>query len=167
MQNNIYLGLGSNIGDRLSFLRKAISEISKNKDISIKRISSVYESEAWGVREQNSFLNLVIEVSSSLSPLNLFYFLKNIEIALGRKSRPKWTEREIDIDVIFYGDIIYSDNSLRIPHPELQNRNFVLLPMSELNENFIHPTLGVNIGMLLKNSPDKLVCKKTTFMIPF
>lgn len=161
MQNKIFLELGSNIGDRLSFLKKAVKGISGNRHILINGTSSVYETEPWGISEQNIFLNMALEVSSDLPPDILLEFLKGLEKSIGRKNRSRWNEREIDIDIIFYGDKIFKSDSLTIPHPEMQKRNFVLIPLSELDGSFVHPLLGISIDRLLRESTDKLYCRKT------
>ena len=151
----IYLGLGSNIGDKLSFIKSAEEEIAKLKDTIVLRSSSVYITEPWGVTSQEEFLNSVIEIESSLEPEELLKELKEIEIVLGRKNREKWFEREIDIDILFYGDLKITNSIVNIPHPEIQNRKFVLVPLCELNPGFIHPELNCSLESLLKNTKDK------------
>lgn len=165
MQDKIFLGLGSNIGDRLSFLRKAVTGINDRKDIIVNKMSSVYESDAWGVEEQNSFLNMVMEISSSLSAAELLTFLKYLEINTGRKQRARWTEREIDIDIIFYGNKIINLENIIIPHPEMQNRKFVLMPLCEIDKDFIHPVSGISCETLLQCTRDKLSCTATDLKI--
>lgn len=165
MQDKIFLGLGSNIGDRLSFLRKAVTGINDRKDIIVNKMSSVYESDAWGVEEQNSFLNMVMEISSSLSAAELLTFLKYLEINTGRKQRARWTEREIDIDIIFYGNKIINLENIIIPHPEMQNRKFVLMPLCEIDKDFIHPVSGISCETLLQCTRDKLSCTATDLII--
>jgi 2-amino-4-hydroxy-6-hydroxymethyldihydropteridine diphosphokinase len=165
LQDKIFLGLGSNIGDRLSFLRKAVTGINDRKDIIVNKMSSVYESDAWGVEEQNSFLNMVMEISSSLSAAELLTFLKYLEINTGRKQRARWTEREIDIDIIFYGNKIINLENIIIPHPEMQNRKFVLMPLCEIDKDFIHPVSGISCETLLQCTRDKLSCTATDLKI--
>lgn len=165
MQDKIFLGLGSNIGDRLSFLRKAVLEIYACGNIEVNKISSVYESDAWGVKEQNSFLNMVMEISSSFSAAELLEFLKYLEIKIGRKQRARWTEREIDIDIIFYGSTVIHEEDIIIPHPEMQNRKFVLLPLCEIDKDFIHPVSGISCETLLQCTRDKLTCTATDLKI--
>ncbi len=165
MQDKIFLGLGSNIGDRLSFLRKAVLEIYACGDIKVNKLSSIYESDAWGVEEQNSFLNMALEISSSLSAAELLKFLKNAEVNIGRKQRTRWTEREIDIDIIFYGSAVIQKDNIIIPHPEMQNRKFVLMPLCEIDKDFIHPVYGISIETLLRCTRDKLSCTATDLKI--
>lgn len=151
----IYLGLGSNIGDKLSFLKSAEEEIAKLKNTKVLRSSSVYRTEPWGIKAQEEFLNSVLEIESELEPEELLKELKEIEIVLGRKNREKWFEREIDIDILFYNDLIIKNAQVNIPHPEIQNRKFVLVPMCELNAGFVHPLLNSTLESLLKNTKDK------------
>ena len=153
--SKVYLGLGSNINDRIDYIERALKEIEGLKDTKIIKSSSIYETEPWGHKEQNSFLNLVVLIETSFSPLNLIVRLKEIEIKCGRIKRDKWFEREIDIDILFFDDFILKSEQLEIPHPQLQNRRFVLVPLNEIEPDFIHPLLNVNITSLLETSKDK------------
>lgn len=156
----VFLGLGSNIGDRLNFISNAVTEIRNNKAVKFVKSSSVYETEPWGVEKQNLFLNIAIEICTYLKPGELLKFIKEIEPALGRVARKKWAEREIDIDILFCDDLIINKKGLSIPHPEIQNRNFVLIPMNEIAPDFIHPVLKKKISELVSSSPDNLKCNK-------
>lgn len=160
LNNRVFLGLGSNIGDRISFISGAVTEIKKNNAIKFVNASSVYETEPWGVEKQNLFLNIVIEIYTSLTPDELLKLIKETEKGLGRLERKKWTEREIDIDILFYDNLIIDKKGLKIPHPEIQNRNFVLIPMNEIAPDFVHPGFHKKISELTVMSPDKLKCKK-------
>jgi 2-amino-4-hydroxy-6-hydroxymethyldihydropteridine diphosphokinase len=151
----IYLGLGSNIGDRLNFIESAVNEISKIRDTKVLRSSSIYRTEPWGIKSQEEFLNSVLEIESSLAPEDLLKELKVIEIVLGRKNREKWFEREIDIDILFYDNLVLVNKQICIPHPEIQNRKFVLVPLCELNPGHMHPELKSSAESLLKNTCDK------------
>ena len=150
----IYLGLGSNIGDKLNFINSAEEEISKLKKTKVLRSSSIYKTEPWGIKSQEEFLNSVLEIESGLKPEELLIELKKIEIVLGRKNREKWFKREIDIDILFYDNFVLKNDTINIPHPEIQNRKFVLVPLCELNPGFIHPVLKDTLENLLKNSQD-------------
>lgn len=161
--HRIFLGLGSNIGDRTNYISDAVSEIKINKAIKFVKSSSLYETEPWGVEKQNLFLNIVIEIYTSLTPGELLKFIKETETKLGRTARKKWTEREIDIDILFYDDLIIKKKGLSIPHPEIYNRNFVLIPMNEIAPDFVHPVLKKNINYLTVNSGDRLNCRMTEF----
>lgn len=151
----IYLGLGSNIGDKLLFIKSAEEEISKLKNTKVIRSSSIYKTEPWGNKHQDEFLNSVLEIESSLKPEDLLKELKKIEIVLGRKNRYKWSEREIDIDILFYYNEIIKNDFMNIPHPEIQNRKFVLVPLCVLNPGLVHPELNCTIKTLLERTTDK------------
>lgn len=150
----IYLGLGSNIGDKLYFINSAREKISKLKKTKVLRSSSIYKTEPWGIKTQEEFFNSVLEIESGLNPEELLAELKKIEIVLGRKNREKWFKREIDIDILFYDNVILKSDNINIPHPEIQNRKFVLVPLCELNPGFIHPVINDSMENLLKNSED-------------
>ena len=150
----IYLALGSNIGDKLHFINSAVEEVSKLKNTKVLRSSSIYKTEPWGIKTQDEFLNSVLEIESELNPEELLAKLHMIEIVLGRKNREKWFKREIDIDILFYNDVVMKNDNINIPHPEIQNRKFVLVPLCELNPGFIHPVLESTLENLLKNSKD-------------
>jgi 2-amino-4-hydroxy-6-hydroxymethyldihydropteridine diphosphokinase len=150
----IYLGLGSNIGNKLNYIKSAGKEISELKGTKVLRSSSVYKTEPWGIKAQDEYLNSVLEIESALTPEELLKELKKIEIVLGRKNREKWREREIDIDILFYDDMVLKNETVNIPHPEIQNRKFVLEPLCELNPGLIHPVLKCTLEKLLNNTND-------------
>ena len=150
----VFLGLGSNVGDRYKFILRAIEEIEKIRGVNLISKSSVYETEPWGNKEQNRFLNSVIEVNTNLEALSLFRELKRVEKKLGRVKNIKWAEREIDIDILFYDDDIILNDTLEIPHHEIENRRFVLIPLEEIASNFIHPVFNKTISELLESTDD-------------
>lgn len=150
----IYLGLGSNIDDRLNYLNSAVKAISELNKTNVLKSSSVYKTEPWGIKTQDEFLNLVLEAETTLNPEELLIGLKGIEIALGRKNREKWCKREIDIDVLFYNDIVLKNEYINIPHPEIHRRKFVLVPLCELNPGLIHPVFNITVKELLENTTD-------------
>lgn len=152
----IYLGLGSNKGDRLAFIENAVDDITRIELTSLLRVSSVYETEPWGIRDQNFFLNCVAEITTGLDANVLSGKLKDVEKIIGRTNSSKWHEREIDIDLLFYGDMIVNSNNLRVPHAEVENRNFVLVPLNEIVPQLIHPVSGKTIAELLEASKDNL-----------
>lgn len=149
------LGLGSNVGNRSRYIKKAVSEICLADGIDYQALSRVYETEPWGFKEQNSFLNCVLVCNCSLSSAEVLNLIKQTEKSLGRQYRGKWKEREIDIDILFYGNKIINKGKLIIPHPFLHERNFVLKPLAGLMPGFIHPVLHRTIKYLFKHSPDK------------
>ena len=142
-----YLGLGSNLGNRKANIERAILELLKNKIIILK-LSSYYESLSWPNPKNPKFLNIVIKIKTKLKPKILLSINKKIEILIGRKVSPKNSPRECDIDIIDYknqqlrGDLI-------LPHPRMHQRNFVLLPLYELNKNWVHPKSKLHIKKLI------------------
>lgn len=140
MVNNIFLGLGSNKGDRLYYLRAAVKKINGFESCKVLAASSIYESTPYGNLNQENFYNAVIEIDTGLGVIGLFRFLKNIEKELGRKeSSEKWEPREIDIDILFLNTLIYETDDLIIPHPEVYKRDFALIPLIEIAPDFIPP----------------------------
>ena len=136
----IYLSLGSNVGDRLKYILRALQEISKVAKV--EAVSTIYESEAWGYTEQFNFLNLVIRVKTNLEPYTFLLILRRIEKKVGRKERFKWGPREIDIDLLLWKDRIINSKMLWIPHPYLTERDFFLYPLLELDDSLLNPING-------------------------
>lgn len=155
----VFLSLGSNLGDRLGYISSAIKEIQNLKEIRIIKFSSIYKTQPWGNEQQNEFLNTVLKIYTKLKPAELLRKLKTIEKILGRKNNGKWESREIDIDILFYDDLIINSEDLIVPHPEIPNRKFVLVPFTEVEPNFVHPILKKSILDLLKTTKDKLKCE--------
>lgn len=155
-----FVGLGSNLGDRLALLNAALARIERLPATAILAASSVYESPPIDRSDQNFFLNAVVKLSTDLNPLELLTALKGIERALGRPERyARWSPRLIDLDVLFYDDLALAQAELTIPHPEIPNRKFVLAPMLEL-EDLLHPTLSRRISELLATTRDSSVVRK-------
>ena len=148
-KSTTYLSLGSNIGDRTNNLKNAINSI-ENLVGKVNKISKFYENPAVGF-DGNSFINICVELVTHLSPDELLNSLLNIENEYGRKriKSGEYSSRIIDIDIIFYEDLIINQNGLVIPHPRMQSRHFVLTPMCDLNPDFIHPVLGLKTSQLL------------------
>lgn len=130
-----YLSLGSNIGNRADFLSKAIKELDSHQEISVTKISSLYETTPVGFLDQQNFLNIVAEINTTLSPLELLSFNQKIEKKLNRIKEIHWGPRTIDIDIVTYGDEIIESEKLTIPHKEAINRAFVLIPLAEITNN--------------------------------
>ena len=152
---NVFLGLGSNIGDRHQFLAQVVAALQAHNSIRLIKTSSVYESEPYGLRQQGNFLNMVIQIATSLVPIVLLDQVKAIESQLGRKPAQRWGPREIDIDILCYGQIRINLARLSIPHPELAKRRFVLMPFAEIAPKFVPPEFTQNIEQLLSACPDE------------
>lgn len=154
-----YLLTGGNIGDRIMNLEQACELIEKNTGTVLEK-SNVYETAAWGVTEQDPFLNQVVLVSTTLPAEKLLDTLLYIEQQLGRKRIEKMGPRTIDIDILFYNSEIISSPHLTVPHPRIANRRFVLTPLNEIAPDFVHPVLKKTITELLEICPDQLEVKK-------
>lgn len=150
----IFLSLGTNLGDREQNLFRAC-ELLTFKGIIIKKTSSVYQTAAWGKTDQPDFLNQVIEVDTVLNPYFLLKKINDIEASMGRVRVEKWGERLIDIDILYYHNQLINDEFLSLPHPEIQNRRFVLEPLVEIAPKSIHPILKksqMELSQLLDDS---------------
>lgn len=134
-QKKVILSLGSNIEPRLLYLKKALDLIENTKKIVIEDISSLYETEPWGVSNQDNYFNICIKISTSLRPYKLLGYIHAIEFKLKRIREYKYSPRTIDIDIIFYNNEIINTKELKIPHPLYSKRKFVLLPLSEITNN--------------------------------
>lgn len=154
-----YLLIGGNLGNRKANLSKAIELINEQCG-KIAISSSLYETAAWGMTEQPSFLNQALEISTSLTARQLMKKILKIEKMMGRVRKEKLGPRVIDIDILFFDNEIHDHPFLKIPHPELQNRRFVLVPLAELNPEIQHPVLKKTIAELLEECPDNLEVKK-------
>ena len=148
-----YLGIGSNLGNRIKNLETVVSALSINPDINVNISSSFYETEPVGYKKQGWFINQVIQIETSLSPPTLLKVTQEIEETLGRKRAIRWGPRTADIDILLYSDLIMNDSSLRIPHPQLTNRRFVLIPLAEIAPSLKHPILGKSIKKILFDCP--------------
>jgi 2-amino-4-hydroxy-6-hydroxymethyldihydropteridine diphosphokinase len=157
--NNIYLLLGSNMGNSKACLAKAKTQIEKNIG-NISRQSSLYSTAAWGNTKQPDFLNQVIIVETELTALQTMQTILNIEKKMGRVRTAKNAPRIIDIDILFFNKKIIDQPELTVPHPQIQNRRFVLVPLNQLSPNLKHPLLKSTVHQLLMHCPDKLNVKK-------
>jgi 2-amino-4-hydroxy-6-hydroxymethyldihydropteridine diphosphokinase len=154
-----YLLLGANLGNRRQNLEAAAQKIAQGK-IRITKESALYETAAWGKTDQPSFYNQAIEITTELTPEELVGFLQQVEQACGRVRLEKWGARIIDIDILYYDQEIIASEHLKIPHPELHNRRFALIPLAEIAPDFRHPVLNLTTTGLLEYCEDKLEVKK-------
>lgn len=131
----ILIGLGSNIGEREKNIQQAINKLANNEHIRIDKISALYETEPVGVKEQPNFLNAAVRITTKLSPRKLLEFCQVIESEMGRVRNMVWGPRNIDIDILVFDDIVMQTALLTIPHPRIQERKFVLIPLSDISDN--------------------------------
>jgi 2-amino-4-hydroxy-6-hydroxymethyldihydropteridine diphosphokinase len=136
-EHTVYLALGSNLGDRRANLKEAIAALPPQMEVSAK--SPVYETPPWGYEDQPKFLNQVIKAKTYLDPEPLLKHLKRLEVALGRKESFPNGPRLIDMDILFYDDLVLNTPALSVPHPRLHERGFVLLPLMDINPDLVHP----------------------------
>jgi 2-amino-4-hydroxy-6-hydroxymethyldihydropteridine diphosphokinase len=160
MIENIFLGLGSNKGDRLNYLKKAVHNIREDRESRIEIISSVFESEPYGKKDQNCFYNAVVKISSNRKSENVHKWIKNLEKEIGRIPCEKWGPREIDIDLLFYNNLVYEDGNVIIPHKEILNRDFVIVPMQQVAPEFEHPVDKVKMKDVDLRKIEKLIFKE-------
>ncbi|PKV76322.1 2-amino-4-hydroxy-6-hydroxymethyldihydropteridine diphosphokinase [Pontibacter ramchanderi] len=151
----LYLLLGGNLGDRPLYLSHARERIAAQIG-SIAQSSALYETAAWGKTDQPAFLNQVLEVQTDLSPEQVLQGIHGIEQELGRIRHEHWGARVIDIDILFYDQLVLQSQRLTIPHPQLHLRRFTLLPLSEIAPHLLHPALNTTVTQLLQDCPDEL-----------
>jgi 2-amino-4-hydroxy-6-hydroxymethyldihydropteridine diphosphokinase len=153
--NKVHVLIGGNMNDRAGNLARAVHFLGEHTG-GMLRLSSVYETAPWGDTAQDRFLNQALILETALPPVILLDVLLSIELLMGRKRLAKNGPRIIDIDILFYNKLVYRDARLTIPHPEIQNRRFALIPLAEIDPDFIHPVLDLTMLQLLERCPDTL-----------
>ncbi len=154
MRHCVYLGLGSNVGDRIEFIAAAIRGIADFETTVVDAVSNVYQTEPVGTVQQNDFLNLAVSVQTDLSYQQFHQKMKWLEQEIGRTDSERWGPREIDIDLLLFDSLIVNTDIVRIPHGELIQRKFVLRPLSEIAPNKVHPILHKTIEELHNETTD-------------
>lgn len=144
-----YLGLGSNVSDRAGMIARAAACLAWRGDVVLRKMSGLYLTKPWGSQSQEDFLNAAAEIETHLKPHDLLAAAKTVESGLGRKPRGKWGPREIDIDILFYGDQVLRLEDLQVPHPLIRERGFVLAPLAEIAPDLVHPETGVKVSTYL------------------
>ncbi|MEN7548569.1 2-amino-4-hydroxy-6-hydroxymethyldihydropteridine diphosphokinase [Rapidithrix thailandica] len=157
--HKVVLLLGGNIGDRQANLTQARLEVDRQLG-KVLQTSALYETAAWGVEDQPSFLNQALVILTALPPEELLQKIHKVEAKLGRKRQERWHSRTIDIDILFYGDLQIDTPTLTVPHSELHNRKFALYPLSEIAADWMHPDFKMSVKQLLDICPDKLPVKR-------
>jgi len=155
-----FIALGSNIGNKFEYLRNAYNELTLDSKIIIEKVSSVYETKPYGYSKQDNFLNAVVKLKTDYTIHYLLTKLKKLEKKLERTKTRKWGPREIDLDLLFYDDLIYSDGKLTVPHKEILKRDFVLFPLKEIAEDFIHPALKKKISDISTSRIESTIIRK-------
>ncbi|HWJ79308.1 MAG TPA: 2-amino-4-hydroxy-6-hydroxymethyldihydropteridine diphosphokinase [Niallia sp.] len=155
MKNEAYLSLGSNIGDRFKYLEDAVRLLHHCPDIQVKSVSSVYETDPVGFEEQDLFLNIVVKVTTNLSAFSLLEVCQNVEKELGRKRLIRWGPRTIDLDILLYNQENIESEKLIVPHPRMEERAFVLIPLMEIAPNLSLPNKSISLKDSVKLLGDK------------
>lgn len=160
-----YISIGSNLGNRLKYIREAIRRIEQSKEIKISKVSSVYETQPAEYRDQPWFLNMVLGLEASLEPLNLLELLLEIEGQMGRRRTRRYGPRNIDLDLLLYDDLVLNSDKLTLPHPRMHERGFVLVPLAEISPQVVHPLLKKNVEKLLEDLTTDSAFEKYEFEV--
>ena len=158
-KNNVYLSLGSNIGDRKGYIEKAVELIESTKGVKVLKRSGLYETTPVGYLEQDLFLNAVIKIETDFSAREILKIINKIENELNREREIRWGPRTIDIDILFYDDCQILTETLQIPHPRIASRRFVLVPLCEIAAQKKHPITGLTVNEMLLQCSDTLEVK--------
>ncbi|MEC1525218.1 2-amino-4-hydroxy-6-hydroxymethyldihydropteridine diphosphokinase [Neobacillus niacini] len=155
MGNTAFIALGSNIGDRYDYLSKAVERLVSHSKIQLVNTSSVYETDPVGYEEQDLFLNMVMEIQTDLSAFELLDFCLKVELELGRKREIMWGPRTVDLDILLYNQENIKSEKLMIPHPRMLERNFVMIPLSEIKPNITIPNTEKPLEVWIEELPNK------------
>lgn len=147
--HQVYLSLGSNMGDRAAYLQQGIDGLNSHEQIQVQKVAEMIETEPYGNVEQEKFLNTAVKMRTLLTPRELLDYIHEIETVAGRTREVHWGPRTLDLDIIFYDKLIYEDDELILPHVDMENRDFVLKPLSLIAPNLRHPVLGKTVTQLL------------------
>jgi len=150
-----YISMGSNLDDRLSYLKGAIDELNKDERISIKKISSIYETDPIGYTNQGNFLNIVAKLETDYEVEQLLRKCLQIELQLGRERKIRWGPRTIDLDILLYNQENIETDDLSVPHPRMHERAFVIIPLLEIEPNIELPAMELPLQKVLEHIPDK------------
>lgn len=160
MEACVFLSIGSNVGNRVENCRRAVEELGGNNRIRLISVSSLYETEPIGYEDQPLFINLAVKIETTLTPSALLQTIKTIERKLGRVETFRWGPRIIDIDIIIYDNLVISDRHLVLPHPRMQERAYVLIPLLELDKNLKHTVTGKTLDEMIKELPNNKSVRK-------
>lgn len=161
--NKVYLGIGSNVGEREDNIVRALTLIDESDSVTLKACSSIYETKPYGIKEQSNFLNCVVYIETEFLPEFLLKYLKNIEVKTGRKKTFRWGPRVIDVDILYFNDIVYDSENLLIPHHDLLNRDFFIVPLLELNKNIGYPGTNKKLVDMVSSSIPRNIIDKIKF----
>jgi len=165
MSETVYLSIGSNLEDPVGKCKDAVERLKKLPMCEVTKVSSLYETEPWGAVDlstgkQDNYINLAVEMTTSLSADKLLVILKGLETQMGREDNGKWQPRVIDFDIIFYGDRVIESPRLTVPHPHMEERKFVLEPLNEIAPDALHPLTGLTVVEMVSELNDDSYCKK-------
>lgn len=158
--NRVYLGLGSNVGDKVGNIKNTINEFVSNKKLYDFKSSSLYETKPYGEIDQDNFINCAVTFLTENNITELFYYVKELEKKIGRIKRKTWGPREIDIDILLFGDLVFENENISVPHKDLINRDFVIVPLLELNEELVHPANNKKLKIFLSELSDSYIILK-------
>lgn len=166
-QYRAFVGLGSNLGDRIGFLNAAASRLATMPEVRLVWCSSVYETAPVGKTDQGLFLNAVAELETTLHPTDLLMRLKEVEQSVGRTPGERWGPREIDLDILLYDGLVCTDEGVTVPHPELEKRRFALVPLREIAPDVVHPVSGMTMEELAGAVRDEGRVSRTSYRIKY